>query len=82
MIADTPDELHQMAKMIGLKMKWYQRTSIPHYDLTESMRDRAILNGAEELERTPFVDKVREIRSGIDNDTTFWGSPEHYQEKL
>lgn len=47
MIADGDlTELHQMAARIGLKKSYFQHCSIPHYDLTPAMRQRAIQNGA------------------------------------
>lgn len=33
MTADSLDELHAMAKLIGLKKSWFQERSSPHYDL-------------------------------------------------
>lgn len=49
LMADTVDELHSMAKKIGLKRSWFQLGSRPHYDLVEKKRDKAVLNGAIEL---------------------------------
>ena len=44
------EELHAFAVSIGLKRHWFQDYSIlPHYDLTEYMRMKAILKGAVEL---------------------------------
>lgn len=40
------EELHQFAESIGLKRSWFQRSSVPHYDLTPSKRLLAIKNGA------------------------------------
>lgn len=40
-------ELHQFAARLGLKREWFQdHASLPHYDLTERKRQRAILLGA------------------------------------
>lgn len=39
LFADTPGELHTMARRIGLARRWYQnRENFPHYDLTPSKR--------------------------------------------
>ena len=61
MIADTEDELDKMALRIGLKLKWKQksRSGIIHYDLSPSMRKKAIQCGAEELTTLEMGGKVR-----------------------
>lgn len=46
MIADTEEELHQMAGRIGVARKWYQND---HYDICISMREKALLYGAKEV---------------------------------
>ena len=62
MIADTLDELHAMAKQLGLR-RWFQKnTSIPHYDVCLSKRAEAVRLGAILLPKRPFVMKMREIR--------------------
>lgn len=43
MIADTEDELHAMASRIGLARHWYQGD---HYDVSMSLRTKAIAHGA------------------------------------
>ncbi len=48
MTADTLDELHAMARRIGLRPRWFQPHPIhPHYDLTASRREHALRVGAE-----------------------------------
>lgn len=46
MIADTTAELHEFAKRLGLKRSWFQRD---HYDVSMSVRTRAIALGAKEI---------------------------------
>jgi hypothetical protein len=47
MYADSPEELHAMAKKIGLRKAWFQEhPSLPHYDLTPAKRAKAIVAGA------------------------------------
>ena len=62
MIADTVEELHTMAEAIGMKRDWYQPKSFPHYDLLRFRRDAAVKLGAVELERRPFIHRLRQIR--------------------
>ena len=50
--SDDLDELHAMARKIGLRRGWFQpHKSLPHYDLRPSKRTLAIENGAEEATR-------------------------------
>jgi hypothetical protein len=62
MIADTVEELHTMAEAIGMERGWFQPTSFPHYDLLRFRREWAVKFGAVELERRPFIHKLRAIR--------------------
>lgn len=66
MIADSLDELHAMAEAIGMKRGWFQQpptASFPHYDVCLTRRTQALKLGAIELDRGPFVDAMRRIRS-------------------
>lgn len=50
MWADTEDELHAMAKKIGMKKEWFQNHGkLPHYDLVPTRRAAAIRYGAIEM---------------------------------
>ena len=63
MIADTLDELHEMADKIGLKRNWFQLSKgkeMPHYDLTEKRRKLAVRNGAKEINRRELCAKLIE----------------------
>lgn len=46
MIADSDDELHAMAKKIGVARKWFQGD---HYDIAMSKRTLAIEHGAQSI---------------------------------
>lgn len=49
LIADSDEELHQMADTIGVQRKWWQspdKTSGSHYDICQAKRDLAIQAGA------------------------------------
>lgn len=48
--AHTVEELHAIARKIGLKREWFQdRHQFPHYDLTPSRRVLALKHGAVEF---------------------------------
>lgn len=40
------DDLHAFAARIGMRRAWFQSGRIPHYDLTEGRRQRALAAGA------------------------------------
>lgn len=63
MIADTPDELHDMAAAIGMKREWFQDTKFPHYDVSLERRKAAIKLGAVEVDRREIVALMRKIRT-------------------
>lgn len=51
MTADSVEELHEFAEGLGLKRAWAQlppEHSIPHYDVSEGKRQKAIRLGAVE----------------------------------
>lgn len=63
MIADTIDELHCMAGLIGVLSYFQEQASFPHYDIgTERVRKLAIFHGAIECDRRTFVKHMRRIR--------------------
>jgi hypothetical protein len=64
MWADTEDELHTMAKRIGMRREWFQDNgrSLPHYDLVPTRRTAAIKIGAIETDIKPFVQAWMEKR--------------------
>lgn len=60
MTADTLDELHAMADRIGLRRSWFQdKPRFPHYDLSPSMRVRAVAAGATEVTTRQMVQQGR-----------------------
>ena len=64
MYADNLDELHDMAKRIGLKREWYQvHPVVNHYDLTPLRREVAVQKGAIEQGRDAAMAKWKEIRA-------------------
>ncbi len=62
MTADTPEELHEMAKQLGLQRTWCSDHTQPnsrelHYDLVPSKRARAVALGAVEFKLWGHEDK-------------------------
>jgi len=62
MMADSIEELHEMADKIGINRKWFQPKSSPHYDVCTSKRKLAIMNGAEEADRNKIVMLIKYYR--------------------
>ena len=49
MVADSLDELHTMAELVGMRREWFQdvpKASHPHYDLNQERRALALEFGA------------------------------------
>ena len=65
MLADNLDELHEMAEKIGVKRRWFQQGSTPHYDICKSKRALAIEHGAQEVNRREVVTIIRRLRTEI-----------------
>lgn len=63
MLADTEQELHEMADKIGIQRKWYQaNASTPHYDICKAKRMLSIQFGAKEVNRKQLVSIIRRLR--------------------
>jgi outer membrane lipoprotein SlyB len=56
MMADTLDELHEMADCLGLKREWFQGD---HYDISKSKRVQAVKLGAIETTSRDLVKRFR-----------------------
>lgn len=65
MLADTLNELHDMADRLGLKRGWFQNHSAPHYDLCQAKRRLAIEYGAIEINRRELVTLIRVWRERL-----------------
>lgn len=64
MVADTLDELHAMADLIGVDRRWFQaNASTPHYDICLFKRQQAVKGGAIEVDRRGLVHVVRRLRA-------------------
>jgi hypothetical protein len=66
LLADDPDELHDMAARLGIPPRGYQRhrrsAALNHYDLPESLRLRAIELGAVAITWRELARLTREWR--------------------
>lgn len=48
MWGDDPEELHRIARIIGLRREWFQeRAGFPHYDLRPNKHKAALFFGAQ-----------------------------------
>ncbi len=57
---ESDAELHAFAKRIGLLRKWFQpHSTLNHYDLARSRRDRALIAGAVEVELKDYLRRRR-----------------------
>lgn len=67
MVADTDEELHEMADRLGLDRKWHQKpgTEHSHYDICKSKRAQAIRLGAKEIDRRGLVDIIQHKRRDL-----------------
>ena len=61
MMADTIEELHQMADQIGIKREWFQDGKYPHYDLCQSKRKEAVRLGAKEVTAKEILKIARRL---------------------
>lgn len=62
LLADSLSELHEFAKTIGLKRRWFQPTSSPHYDVWGIMKKRAVKAGAKLVHPKIIVEKARKLK--------------------
>jgi hypothetical protein len=63
LVADSLDELHAFATRLGLQRSWFQsKTRYPHYDVTASVRARALAMGARGADRERIVNCAKKMR--------------------
>ena len=56
------EELHQLAASIGMKRQWFQEhPTLPHYDLSPSMRAKAVQAGAVAVKSTELARKCSSL---------------------
>lgn len=62
LVADTLEELHDFAARLGLRRSWFQdRGRYPHYDVTASVRLRALNMGAIDADRATLIACCRRV---------------------
>lgn len=68
LLADSLAELHEFAEQLGLRRTWFQtKARFPHYDITESVRAKALLLGAIEANNRTIVAKAMALRAEYGN---------------
>ena len=66
LVGDSLVELHQFARRLGLRHDWFQdRASYPHYDVTVSVRQRALELGALHGDRRTIVDRAKAMKAEL-----------------
>lgn len=68
MMADTTEELLEMASKIGVQHKWIQDAGTPreHFDIAMSKRALALKAGAQEIDRNKLVEIIRAKRQAAE----------------
>lgn len=74
MVADTDEELHEMAHKIGVQRRWFQKD---HYDVTQTSRKLAVQHGAIEITQRQCAIMMMNRRRGSP-----MGTPEEAQKVL
>ena len=66
LVAESLPELHRFAQKIGLKRSWFQdKASYPHYDVTDSMRNRALRMGAAQGDRRTIIQCAKMLKTEL-----------------
>jgi Protein of unknown function (DUF4031) len=63
LVADSLEELHTFALLLGLRRTWFQdKASYPHYDVTVPVRERALLLGALQGDRRTIMTCAKALK--------------------
>ncbi len=66
LVADSLDELHQFASNLGLRRSWFQdKASYPHYDVTTTVRARALKLGASPGSKKQIIASAKLLRAEL-----------------
>lgn len=68
LLADDPHELHEFARRLDIPRRAFQDKRLPHYDLPEPTRWRAVDLGALEVSAREIVLVARRLRIRIDGE--------------
>ena len=87
MMADSDEELHTMARRIGVARAYFQGDGKrSHYDLAKTKRILAVRKGAIEVSSRELSEITRKVKNGESTETehTFWvfasgGDAKNYQ---
>lgn len=64
LVADSLEELHGFARVLGLKRSWFQASaSYPHYDVTIEVRKKALRLGAHEGCRRKIISCAKAMKA-------------------
>lgn len=71
MLADTASELHALASKIGARSTWYRPHSkefgnVPHYEICQSSRARAIRRGAVEVDNRGLEGLILRLKEELE----------------
>ena len=71
MIADSPQELLDIASKIGLAHRWIQHpgTYREHFDVSKAYRAKAVKLGAVEVSQREMADKIRQRKPIAETET-------------
>lgn len=63
LVADNLNELHAFALQLGLRKSWFQdKASYPHYDVTVTVRERALALGALHGDRRTIITCAKALK--------------------
>ncbi len=66
LVANTLPELHEFAQKLGLRRAWFQGGTVyPHYDVTVSVRDKALALGALMGDRRTIITCAKQLKAQL-----------------
>lgn len=66
LVADSLAELHEFAQQLGLRRSWFQEQSVyPHYDITITLRDKALTLGALMGNRHTIISCAKRLKAEL-----------------